>query len=1009
MTIIRQFPPRITPEPPTEPPNAQNGGRVQSITVKPTNNDHIIVANQLGGLWKTSNRGLNWEHIDGLAPIFIKDVQYAPDGNTVIATAARDNRFGGGIWVSRDGGSSWFRPPTGDPHNDPNLPNLSRIPDIISTYGICYSPSDHDTVYVGTDYGVAVSTNNGDTWNHKMLDDTQPIWTDSYNFPRPKMQNSVTSIIALPNHTVIAICGMGIYRTDDPLSVNWRWRNLSRPGNFAFEWNYGCKKIDVSPFDTDKVFILQDYTNLLLYEVSLNQFHDIPLPGGLMRGPFVRVARSFDGTSFDLWIGAGIALLKATCSDINSAKNLRASDWFPMSWGNGIHPDTGYLALDNNKRPLLYGSDGGLYRPTNEEGTKWRGIDTGETGTNSFQISDLAGTNVRMRSGAYRTSLYFATQDNDIWASPNGGYSWPNHDSSEGCRIQVQQDANDGELVQVAYVRIVDCNDPDPEVCREENRRFSGANLVNPGPGPVPNRDITGMQLGGFSEPFFVSPNNWVRYRSDREIYISTNNGANWRKRLEVRLQQIGLPAISGSPDNPVIYFPFKARRIINNNVREIIFLLKVQDLFNLQVDRPGVTYVYLPDNGSLGVRATEFDYHAVYGVDPQNPDYIILPDIYHQRVMFSRSSTRGRPNWGRDDILTNRVTENGNSLMYGGDHLVQITKISFDPYNPNRILVGTLDLGIIISEDRGVTWTSIRGSRVISYITNFFFRRDNVVIVSSYGRGLWILDFRWFLEPFPNEIYCKNRDCIIRDPILSKMLEHPDWSDKDVIIFFNGQINGLTLSGHEVKALTLTPGTVFERYVGKTKKSNELYITESEKGEGFTGLLGCMAALKNGEIIKGIILKENEIIGVISGKEQFKHEDKNSPPVVTQNISGEESTETASDPESTEPYLFVSTNIPISGEPVVGRDNIIHLFGTGFNFDSGAGYVSIMLDGQLIEKNLKVGQNGNVKAELRLSNMLSDGKHIIKMVQNLQEYEIVAIGSIVKTTIDDFGDEDKK
>lgn len=58
-----------------------------------------------------------------------------------------------------------------------------------------------------------------------------------------------------------------------------------------------------------------------------------------------------------------------------------------------------------------------------------------------------------------------------------------------------------------------------------------------------------------------------------------------------------------------------------------------------------------------------------------------------------------------------------------------------------------------------------------------------------------------------------------------------------------------------------------------KTKEHDDLNIIECEKGEGFDELKGCLAALQNGEIIKGIILKQNEVVGVISGKEEFKEE----------------------------------------------------------------------------------------------------------------------------------------
>jgi hypothetical protein len=39
--------------------------------------------------------------------------------------------------------------------------------------------------------------------------------------------------------------------------------------------------------------------------------------------------------------------------------------------------------------------------------------------------------------------------------------------------------------------------------------------------------------------------------------------------------------------------------------------------------------------------------------------------------------------------------------------------------------------------------------------------------------------------------------------------------------------------------------------------------------------LKGCLAALKNDEVIKAIILNENKILGIISGKQEFKEAEK--------------------------------------------------------------------------------------------------------------------------------------
>ncbi len=79
---------------------------------------------------------------------------------------------------------------------------------------------------------------------------------------------------------------------------------------------------------------------------------------------------------------------------------------------------------------------------------------------------------------------------------------------------------------------------------------------------------------------------------------------------------------------------------------------------------------------------------------------------------------------------------------MYKHPYHMQVTHISFDPYDENRILVGTRDAGIMQSVDRGETWSKIEGSERALYITGFFFQPNSDVIVSTYGRGLFRLSW---------------------------------------------------------------------------------------------------------------------------------------------------------------------------------------------------------------------------------------------------------------------------
>ena len=77
---------------------------------------------------------------------------------------------------------------------------------------------------------------------------------------------------------------------------------------------------------------------------------------------------------------------------------------------------------------------------------------------------------------------------------------------------------------------------------------------------------------------------------------------------------------------------------------------------------------------------------------------------------------------------------------------------------NENHILIGTKEVGIIGSLDGGASWSVLPHSSIIPKITSIFFDRiQNVVIGSSYGRGLWKLD----LTPRPTTFSFTNTGII--------------------------------------------------------------------------------------------------------------------------------------------------------------------------------------------------------------------------------------------------------
>ena len=532
---------------------------------------------------------------------------------------------------------------------------------------------------MGTDHGVAVTSDYGATWFHRMLEATSPVAGD-------KLQNAVTSILALPNNRAMVLAKTGVYRSDDGGNT---WNRI-----LTGWFGNGFKSIDVSPLDADKVFVLQDYSNLHLYEVGTGAWTQVTLPGGSSRGPFIRVSRSPTTGSFDIWYGAGVNLQRTTCASFAAAKMLVPASWTALWRGQGIHDDSGYLALDDQQRPFLYGSDGGLFRPTTPAATAWERAGTGATGLNSFQITDVSGTRV-----GSNTSIYYATQDNGIWASPDGGTTWPTADCAEGFFIQVRNQAATNADVTVAYGKI-GCG---PSACM-----FSDANLLNQR--AVPDVDMAGAAVSNMAQAFLVEPGKWVRWRTppgaDVEIWVSTDNGLHWRRRATAALGNAGVFQSSGPPGAKQVYAPFLGRLMAPGG-RSRYGLIRLVDPFGAGVlSLTDSDMTYLPSNGSLGIRATEFDWHVVYGVDPRDPGRILAPDVINGVV---KSSTDGGAHWSTDAVLTDLVTRGGQLLMEDDSpYRTQVTHIAWDPHSPGRVLVGTRDAGVIYSQ--GSAWHRFPG-----------------------------------------------------------------------------------------------------------------------------------------------------------------------------------------------------------------------------------------------------------------------------------------------------------
>ncbi len=752
-TPLRQIPPKMPEAGEDVMADAANGGRVQSIAVNPWDRNNAIIAMQFGGMWKTYNAGQAWFRIYTLPALYVTDVEYGADGNTVVATVFRDNQTqaggGGGIYVSRTNGDFWSRPPTGI------VPTNAWTTVATSAYAVSRAPDERGLWYAGTDFGVAISRDDGNTWTHTSF-----------------AGSLIQSVLAFPGGIVLAMDTGRVWRSDDR-GANWRVVITDDFSQFA-PMKTGIapsgNKMDRSPLHP-WAFIFKEFHEapphgsgkLWFYELDTDTATPLALPQGRSRGPFVRVSKDdlFGGNHIRLWVGTGWDGYYVIREDAASIRALRSTaefdDWVSFIAEAGIHADMGDLGLDSDAKPAYLSSDGGIYKPRSQPKWweiggqhKWMSAAKPGSGMNSLQISDLAGTNVHTTNGI-TTTLYISTQDNRLYTSPDGGVTWKVGDGREGFGLEGRADAPTGESAQIGFVGIGGQQDT-----------FADANVVNKR--PVSKLDENGVALDGFQNPYFVgqqpgtNASNWVRRRVPTsmpitEVFFSNNSGDNWRKFATANFKFAGevrtagtvawLPVFLGGPNNEVGLVPLSTSTA------------------------PGIPppiyddsdVVRLPGNGSLGQRFTEFDKHAIYGVHPTDWAYVIAPDIVANDVKVTRD---GGKTWHTNVALTAEVLRGGALRMWGGKaDFMEVTEIAFDPYNPGRILVGTRDAGIICTADDGRTWRTIYDSDKINYITGFHFHPSGSVYVASYGHGLWQIeatkgcpktyDFPWDVRPDVN------------------------------------------------------------------------------------------------------------------------------------------------------------------------------------------------------------------------------------------------------------------
>jgi hypothetical protein len=671
----------------------------------------------------------------------------------------------------------------------------------------------------------------------------------------------------------------------------------------------------------------------------------------------VRVSRADDDASIFVWVGAGVNLIRAKVAPTRGAiAGIGLAGWTTLGRAQGLHDDSGHLGVDAAKRPALYGSDGGIFRPTDASWSSWTNAATGRSGWNSLQITDLAGTNTTPLPGIVVNALYFTTQDNAIWASPDGGLTWPTNDCTEGFHMEVRKDAPANSDVQVAYGKM-GCN---------PTFTFSDSHLLNPRAAP----DLDGLKnpVSGFSNTFLIAPGSYARTRKTPagtfEIWVSASAGATWRRRyvLASGIAPAGVFQFTESTQRGFLPVTGAAK---DANGAPCIGLMPIFRPFLARETTLGEASIrYLPQKGSLGVRATEFDFQAVFGLHRTDWQRLIAPDVNNGVVLVSRD---GSTAWTPDAALTALATRNGALLLYDGDaYHPQVTHVSFSPYDTNIVLVGTREAGVLMSDNGGGRWFRLWGSDSLLYGTGFAFRRDDMAIASAYGRGLWAINLRYRPQIAFTPGECAG--CTVVE-VGSIRRVAGGVQGADTFLVRGGSVRGARVRGGRLLGVTLSPGSHWVRYLDLDRTATEIAVDGDADPKGLRRLV---PDLPDGQHVVGFQLRDATVVAALLSPAPL-------PPPATERPPEDDGQDDRDSEGEARPYVAAMTDLEVSGRAIVGHDGTVRIVGGGFR---RGGTVRVLLDGRPLEEAPAAADaNGGVVSRLDTAR-LEYGEHVVEVVQ---------------------------
>jgi photosystem II stability/assembly factor-like uncharacterized protein len=764
---------------------ATTSGRIADMAVNPNKPWEYYLAVACGGVWKTSNGGTTFEPIFDSQPSYsIGCISIDPNNDQTIWVGSGENNgqrsiaYGDGVYRSLDGGRSW---------KNMGLKESEHIGNIV------IHPDNSDVIFVaahgplwsgGGDRGLYKSTDGGENWN-KVLEVDEWTGVNEVHMDPSNPQVMYASTWQRARHVWTFLGGgpgSAIYKSTDG-GETWNKSENGIPGG-----DKGRIALAVSPVNTSRIFALVE--------------------AGEGSGLYRSDNGGTNWNKVNSYITSGNYYQEIYCDPVDADKVFFMDTWAHVSTdgGNTVkkfgeekykHVDNHCMWIDpTNTDHILMGCDGGLYETWNW-GEDWQYKP-------NLSITQFYKVSVDNEKPFYY--VYGGTQDNNTLGGPS------RTTNRHGIANSDWFITNGGD----GFEAVVDPKDPNTVYAQSQYgflNRFDKASGEKIGIKPMEGKGEPALRWN-WDAPLIISPHQHTRlYFAANKLFRSDDRGNSWtavsddltrqinRNELKIMGRQWGVDAIN-IHRSTTDYGNIVA--LDESPLKEGLLYVGTDDGLIQVSENGGESW----NKVSFVTGVPETTYVNMLVASRHAADRVYAAFNNHKRGDFKPYVYRSNDHGQTWTSISANLPERGSVYCIAEDH-----------EDPNLLFVGT-EFGVFFTVDGGEKWTQLKnGLPTIAVRDMDIQRRENDLVIATFGRGFYVLDDYSPLRKV-------NKEALAKDAIIFPV--------KDALQFVQSSPLGYAGVGFQGKSYFTTPnppvGAVFTYYLKEAPKTMKEERREKEK-----------------------------------------------------------------------------------------------------------------------------------------------------------------------------------